>query len=295
MPGPEASSDAELIAGLQEANTALRKTNSGLRQVIDTQAVQIETLTGQIEALLARIAELERRLGSDSTTSSKPPYRKPERRSSRTESGRRPGKQPGTGGTTMPLVDNPDQTLYCDVDRCADCGGELTGAPEHRRRRPCERPHAASCPRPRRRAVGVRPLLSSRGGNEFNSAVRRDRTRLCQQAVSLQQAGLSRDAISRELGVGRETVKALLRGGKFFADTTTDPVRLRTASAAAQAQKQGTTRAQFQTDQGLTSAKAAEAWRDADVIFGGLGPPCQAGSSDEQTSHGDSSPPEGPL
>ena len=122
MPGPEASSDAELIAGLQEANTALRKTNSGLRQVIDTQAVQIETLTGQIEALLARIAELERRLGSDSTTSSKPPssdppYRKPERRSSRTASGRRPGKQPGTGGTTMPLVDNPDQTLYCDVDR----------------------------------------------------------------------------------------------------------------------------------------------------------------------------------
>ena len=26
--------------------------------------------------------------------------------------GRRPGKQPGTGGTTMPLVDNPDETLY---------------------------------------------------------------------------------------------------------------------------------------------------------------------------------------
>ena len=134
MSGPGASSDAELIAALQEANIALRKTNSGLREVINTQAVQIETLTGQIDALSARIAELERRLGSDSTTSSKPPssdppYRRPERRSSRTASGRRPGKQPGTGGTTMPLVDNPDQTLFCDVDRCEDCGGELTGAP----------------------------------------------------------------------------------------------------------------------------------------------------------------------
>jgi transposase len=134
VPGPEASSNAKLIAGLQEANTALRKTNSGLRQVIDTQAVQIETLTGQIEALVARIAELERRLGADSTTSSKPPsadppYRKPERRSSRTASGRRPGKQPGTGGTTMPLVDDPDETIVHDPDCCQGCGRDLRQAP----------------------------------------------------------------------------------------------------------------------------------------------------------------------
>jgi transposase len=126
--------DADVIA-------RLRKANAALREVINTQAVQIETLTGQVTALsaqlaaqVARIEELERRLGSDSTTSSKPPsadppYRKPERRSSRTASGRRPGKQPGTGGTTMPLVDNPNQTLYCDADRCGDCGGDLTGAP----------------------------------------------------------------------------------------------------------------------------------------------------------------------
>ena len=136
MSGAEPSSfaDADVIA-------RLRKANAALREVINTQAVQIETLTGQVTALsaqlaaqVARIEELERRLGSDSTTSSKPPssdppYRKPERRSSRTASGRRPGKQPGTGGTTMPLVDNPNQTLYCDVDRCGDCGGDLTGAP----------------------------------------------------------------------------------------------------------------------------------------------------------------------
>jgi transposase len=126
--------DAEVIA-------RLRKANAALREVINTQAVQIETLTGQVSALsaqlaaqVARIEELERRLGSDSTTSSKPPsadppYRKPQRSSSRTASERKPGKQPGAGGTTMPLVDNPDQTLYCDVDRCGDCGGDLVDAP----------------------------------------------------------------------------------------------------------------------------------------------------------------------
>ena len=131
---PSSFSDADVIA-------RLRKANAALREVINTQAVQIETLTGQVTALsaqlaaqVARIEELERRLGSDSTTSSKPPssdppYRKPERRSSRTASGRKPGKQPGTGGTTMPLVDSPNEIFYCDVDRCGDCGGDLTGAP----------------------------------------------------------------------------------------------------------------------------------------------------------------------
>jgi transposase len=126
--------DADVIA-------RLRKANAALREVINTQAVQIETLTGQVTALsaqlaaqVARIEELERRLGSDSTTSSKPPsadppYRKPERRSSRTASGRKPGKQPGTGGTTMPLVDDPDETIVHDPDCCQGCGSDLRRAP----------------------------------------------------------------------------------------------------------------------------------------------------------------------
>ena len=133
----------------------LRKANAALREVINTQAVQIETLTGQVTAQsaqlagqAARIAELERRLGADSSNSSKPPssdppYRKPERRSSRTASGRKPGKQPGTGGTTMPLVDNPDETIVHDADRCAGLrdrpergAGGAGGAPSGHRHRP---------------------------------------------------------------------------------------------------------------------------------------------------------------
>ena len=70
MSGVEPSSfaDADVIA-------RLRKANAALREVVNTQAVQIETLTGQVTALsaqlaaqVARIEELERRLGSDSTT-----------------------------------------------------------------------------------------------------------------------------------------------------------------------------------------------------------------------------------
>jgi transposase len=130
---PLSSADADVVA-------RLRKANAALHEVINTQAAQIETLTGQVTALsaqlaaqVARIEELERRLGSDSSTSSKPPssdppYRKPERGSSRTASGRKPGKQPGSGGTTMPLVDNPNETIVRDADRCADCGTDLTGA-----------------------------------------------------------------------------------------------------------------------------------------------------------------------
>src|SRR4051794_41890165 len=109
--------------------------------------MQIETLTGRVAALSAqlagqvsRIEELERRLGSDSSNSSKPPssdmpYRKPGRTSSRTSSGRKPGKQPGSGGTTMPLGDNPNKTIVYDAERCADCGTDLTNAPVARGQR----------------------------------------------------------------------------------------------------------------------------------------------------------------
>jgi transposase len=86
-----------------------------------------------IAAQAARIVELERRLGADSSTSSKPPssdspYRKPTRRSERGVSGRKPGKQPGGPGATMGLVDDPDETLRCDLECCANCGADLSGA-----------------------------------------------------------------------------------------------------------------------------------------------------------------------
>lgn len=109
----------EELAGLV---IELRAANAGLREVI---AAQAERLAAQAMEL----AELKQRLGKDSSTSNRPPssdspYRKPERRSS----GRDPGKQDGAPGSAMPLVDNPNETIICDPDSCADCGADLRGA-----------------------------------------------------------------------------------------------------------------------------------------------------------------------
>jgi len=89
----------------------LVEANAWLREVIAAKDQQIASLE-------RRIAELERQLGADSLTSSRPPssdslYRKPVRRSSRASSGRRPGKRPGAPGSTMPLVENPDEVVTC--------------------------------------------------------------------------------------------------------------------------------------------------------------------------------------
>ena len=112
----------------------LRVANAGLREVIAGQAAQVEAQRAQLESQAARIAELERRLSKDSSTSSKPPssdppYRKPARGSARTSSGRKPGHQPGAPGSTMPLVDDPDEIIVCDPGWCGGCGTDLTGTP----------------------------------------------------------------------------------------------------------------------------------------------------------------------
>ena len=119
----------------------LRTTNTGLREVINGQAAQLdaqgELLAAQAAQLATQaeqIAELQRRLSKDSTTSSRPPssdspYRKPAPRSSRQSSGRKPGKQAGAAGTTMPLVDDPDEVVVIDALSCTGCGTDLADAP----------------------------------------------------------------------------------------------------------------------------------------------------------------------
>ncbi|KQM01755.1 transposase [Frankia sp. CpI1-P] len=87
-----------------------------------------------IERLTARVAELERRLGADSSTSSRPPssdspFTKAPKRSSRSSSGRPRGKQPGEPGQTRNMVADPDEVVTLDPSSCAGCGGSLAGAP----------------------------------------------------------------------------------------------------------------------------------------------------------------------
>jgi hypothetical protein len=88
-------------------------------------------------ALLARVAELEleRRLGLNSSNSSKPPSgdglsKKPPRTRSLRERSKKPaGGQPGHPGKTLCAVDNPDHT----VDHFRHTA---PAAPNHGRRQP---------------------------------------------------------------------------------------------------------------------------------------------------------------
>ena len=104
-------------------------TEAELRELVAAQAELIERLT-------ARVAELERRLGADSSNSSRPPSSDPpwskkpaNPRSSRERSGRKPGKQPGDPGVSRSLSDTPDRVVPIEPGHCSGCTRSLTGAP----------------------------------------------------------------------------------------------------------------------------------------------------------------------
>ena len=80
-----------------------------------------------------RIAELERRLGLNSSNSGKPPssdgLKKPPRTSSlRQPSGKKPGGQQGHPGETLCRSETPDAVIDHYPPRCAGCGARLTEA-----------------------------------------------------------------------------------------------------------------------------------------------------------------------
>jgi transposase len=87
-------------------------------------------LREQVSTLVARLEEFERRLGQNSTNSSRPPSSDPPqapKRRERKPSGRKPGGQPGHEGRHRPMVADPDETLRHPPGRCDGCGGDLAG------------------------------------------------------------------------------------------------------------------------------------------------------------------------
>ena len=124
---------AEELSALPAAELAARLAEA--YRLIAELSGQVERLTALNEALSARVGELERRLGRDSSTSSRPPssdspYRKKGGdRSLRQRGKRRPGKQPGDPGVTMCLVDDPDESFDCPPSAC---GGAAQTWPANR-------------------------------------------------------------------------------------------------------------------------------------------------------------------
>src|SRR5450830_68877 len=91
----------------------------------------IAAQAAEIAALKARLAEFERRLGLNSSNSSKPPssdgLKKPARVSSLRESSGKPsGGQPGHKGETLRQVAEPDQIVDHHPPVCSRCGATLT-------------------------------------------------------------------------------------------------------------------------------------------------------------------------
>jgi transposase len=101
------------------------------------QALQrIAELEAENTSLRARLSEIERQLGLNSQTSSKPPssdgYGKPSRRtqSLRKKSKRTGGGQPGHEGDTLAQVSNPDEILVHPAPAdCPLCGSALSPIP----------------------------------------------------------------------------------------------------------------------------------------------------------------------
>src|SRR3954468_2154119 len=114
--------EAATPAALAEENGQLRAENAALQETI--------------AVLLTRVAELERRLGLNSSNSGRPPSsdglhkpkREPRTRSLRERSGKRPGGQKGHKGETLRQVGAPDHPVEHSPEAGQACGSALSGA-----------------------------------------------------------------------------------------------------------------------------------------------------------------------
>lgn len=105
-----------------------RQTIETLLLVIEEQRAIIEAQRKEIVALSARVGELERRLGLNSSNSSKPPSsdglsRPPRTGSLREKTGKKSGGQKGHKGQTLAQTANPDRVVEHYPGKCCNCGG----------------------------------------------------------------------------------------------------------------------------------------------------------------------------
>ena len=103
------------------------------KQVTGLQALLAER-DREIAFLKARVSELERRLGLNSSNSSKPPSsdglrKKPAPRSLRCKGKNPSGGQKGHKGSTLNQVDHPDEIVLHQLNVCPDCNCNLEASP----------------------------------------------------------------------------------------------------------------------------------------------------------------------
>jgi transposase len=126
------------VTELEAGNARLREAAAARDELAAAQLAardaRLAAAQAQLAVLAAQVEELRRRLGTDSSTSSKPPSsdnpykKKPRDRSLRRRSGRRPGKQPGAQSSTLEQSADPDDTVECGPAACGCCGADLGDA-----------------------------------------------------------------------------------------------------------------------------------------------------------------------
>jgi transposase len=114
-----------------EVPTDVQKLIEQLLTEIAAQKERFAALELENAALKARVAELERRLGFNSSNSGKPPssdgLKKPPRTQSlREPSGKKSGGQKGHRGETLRQVENPDVIINHYPEGCANCALKMT-------------------------------------------------------------------------------------------------------------------------------------------------------------------------
>ena len=129
---------------LQQDNDALRSQVELLQSQNTSFASQVEllqsqntSLASQVETLTTKIAELEKRLGRNSSNSSFPPSSDFFGSKAKTESpnrtvrralGKKQGKQSGTEGKHLAQRIDPDEIIIHFPTDCESCGGDLSNA-----------------------------------------------------------------------------------------------------------------------------------------------------------------------
>ena len=95
----------------------------------------LKTALLQIAKLEARVKELEEKLNTNSSNSSKPPSTDGLKRNTtvslREKSGKKSGGQAGHQGNTLKMVEIPDKIIPLNVSRCYCCGENLYDTVEH--------------------------------------------------------------------------------------------------------------------------------------------------------------------
>jgi transposase/uncharacterized coiled-coil protein SlyX len=124
--------DDPAVAGLEGlSREELLAVVTAQAAVIEQYEARLVEQTARIEELTARVAELTRQLGRNSGNSSMPPssdrFAKPKRDRRKPGTGK-PGKQPGAPGSTLELVEDPDQVVDHVPTACPGCGGDLADA-----------------------------------------------------------------------------------------------------------------------------------------------------------------------